>query len=97
MRGSVRFPIKLPVAVKSQQDEHTAETGDISSGGVTFYVDADLAIGSPIEFRITMPGSVLGTPADVTVLCIGRVVRSTPEGERHLVAAVIDEYCFQRS
>lgn len=94
----MRFPIKLPVAVKTaQEQEHNAETGDISSGGVLFYVDADLSVGSPLEFRITMPASVLGTPADVSVLCIGRVVRSTPEEGRHLVAAVIDEYCFQRS
>ena len=93
----MRFPIKLPVAVKAAKQEHTAETGDISSGGVLFYVDADLHVGSALEFRITMPASVLGTPSDVAVLCIGRVVRSTPEEGRHLVAAVIDEYCFQRS
>ncbi len=97
LRGSVRFPLKLPLAVKANQQEHQAETGDISSGGVMFYVDADLAVGSSIEFHIGMPATVLGTPTDVKVLCMGRVIRSAPEGGRHLVAAVIDEYCFQRS
>ncbi len=97
LRTAVRFPLRLPVAIKSNEQEHTAQTGDISSGGVMFYMEADLAVGSPIEFKIGMPAAALGTPADVRVLCLGRVVRSTDEDGKHVVAAVIDEYCFQRS
>ena len=37
--------------------------------------DLDLAIGSNIEFDITLPANVLGTPGDVEVHCTGRVVR----------------------
>ena len=89
--------MQLPVAITANEQEHTAQTGDISAGGVMFYMDADLAVGSPIEFKIGMPAAALGTPADVRVLCLGRVVRSGDEDGKHVVAAVIDEYCFQRS
>lgn len=97
LRSSVRFPIKLPIAVKgSQEAEHAAETKDISAGGVLFKVDADMAIGSQISFSIAMPASVIGTPTDVMVNCVGRVVRCDAEDGRKTVAAVIDEYRFER-
>jgi hypothetical protein len=96
LRSSVRFPIKLPVAVKQDNHHHNAETGDISSGGVLLYVDANMAVGSTIEFSIAMPAAVLGASADVQVSCQGRVVRSFNDDGRQAVAAVIDEYKFER-
>lgn len=96
LRAAVRFPLKLPVAIKSQTNQHQAETGDISSGGVLFYVDADLTVGSTIEFSIAMPAQILGTGDDVHVQCVGRVVRSFAEEGRKAIAAVIDEYKFER-
>jgi c-di-GMP-binding flagellar brake protein YcgR len=97
LRSSVRFPIKLPIAVKgSQEAEHAAETQDISAGGVLFRVDSNMAIGSQISFSIAMPSSVLGTPTDVLVNCVGRVVRCDAEDGKQTVAAVIDEYKFER-
>ena len=97
MRSAVRFPLRLPVAVKVEAAERTAETGDISAGGVLFYVDENMAVGSSIEFSIVMPAQVLGAEVDVQVKCEGRVVRSFDEDGRHAIAAVIDEYRFQRS
>jgi hypothetical protein len=98
LRSSVRFPIKLPIAVAADHTpEHTAETTDISAGGVLFRVDSEMAIGSAIHFKIAMPASVLGTPTDVLVNCVGRVVRCADENGRKAVAAVIDEYRFERS
>ena len=98
LRSSVRFPIKLPVAVTTEaHHEHHAETENISAGGVLFTVDADMAPGSRIEFSIAMPASVLGTASDVMVKCVGRVVRCDDEGTRKSVAAVIDEYRFDRN
>ncbi len=99
LRSSVRFPIKLPISVRNEAETRkpSAEPENISAGGVLFYADADLAEGSTIEFRIMMPGSVLGTNSDVLVFCTGRVVRCTIEGERRKIAAVIDEYRFERS
>jgi hypothetical protein len=99
LRSSVRFPIKLPIAVNAEraEEQHAAETTDISAGGVLFNVDADMAVGSAITFKIAMPASVLGTPSDVLVNCVGRVVRCSEEGNRKAVAAVIDEYRFERA
>ena len=95
LRSAVRFPIRLPIALNTL--EGTAETQDISAGGVLFYVDSDMAVGSTITFSIAMPASVLGTPQDVLVNCIGRVIRCAEESGRRSVAAVIDEYRFERS
>jgi hypothetical protein len=98
LRSSVRFPIKLPISVRTEQAATAvAQTSDISAGGVLFMVDRDISVGSPITFRIAMPSDVLGTPNDVLVNCVGRVVRSTETEGRRAVAAVIDEYHFQRS
>jgi c-di-GMP-binding flagellar brake protein YcgR len=98
LRSSVRFPIRLPIALKTEEESHhAAETTDISAGGVLFYVDAAVAVGSMINFNIAMPSSVLGTPTDVMVRCVGRVIRCSEENGKKAVAAVIDEYKFERS
>lgn len=95
-RTAVRFPLNLHMTVKTPLQEHETETANISSAGVLFEVDTDLSVGSTIEFAIMMPAAVLGTPADVQVNCTGRVVRCSAEGENRTVAAVIDEYRFER-
>jgi hypothetical protein len=41
-----------------------------------------------------MPGAVLGTPHDVLVHCLGRVVRCSMSQTQYQVAATIDEYKF---
>ena len=98
LRSAARFPIKLPVQVRAEEAARLpAETKDISAGGVLFYVEADMAVGSRIEFNISLPAAVLGTPSDVNVLCGGRGVRCSEEGSRRAVAAVIDEYRFERA
>ncbi len=96
MRSSVRFPLHLPVAVRAEQTERKAETLNISAGGVLIEMDEVLDIGSRIEFTIYVPGPRLGSPKDVLVSCVGRVVRCSPEGEHSAVAAVIDEYQILR-
>ena len=96
LRSSVRFPIRLPLEVRAGAGGHHAETRDISAGGVLFYLDKELEVGSNVEFSISMPANALGTPTDVVVKCVGRVVRCSHEGSRTAVAAVIDEYRFDR-
>jgi len=97
LRSAMRFPIKLSVEVQADEAPMlAAETKNISAGGVLFYMDSAVEIGSRIEFNITLPAAVLGTPNDVNVLCVGRVVRCSDEGSRRAVAAVIDEYRFER-
>ena len=96
MRTAVRFPLRLPIAIKGSGEEHRAETHDISAGGVLFHLESELKVGSPIEFRIQMPAAVLGASTDVLVTGLGRVVRCSVEGGRRAIAAVIDEYRFER-
>ena len=96
LRSSVRFPIRLPVSVTCEEVEHAAETQDISAAGVLFHMDSSITVGSAISFSITMPASVLGTPVDIHVNCVGRVVRCTALDGYNAVAAVIDEYDFKR-
>ncbi len=97
MRNAVRFPLKLRMAVKFNGWKHETETWNVSAGGVLFESDAQLDVGSNIEFAIMMPSDALGTPANVLVNCVGRVVRCSGESPHHTVAAVIDEYRFERS
>ena len=92
----MRFPLRLPIAITTLGEEHQAETQDISAGGVLFHLESDMTVGLPIEFRISMPAAVLGASADVLVTGLGRVVRCRVEGERRAIAAVIDEYRFER-
>jgi hypothetical protein len=96
LRTSVRFPLRLPIAITTSGEEHQAETQDISSGGVLFHLESEMTVGSPIQFRISMPAAVLGASTDVLVTGLGRVVRCNVEGERRAIAAVIDEYRFER-
>jgi hypothetical protein len=95
-RQAKRFPLQLPVSVKGTAVKGQTETENISSGGVFFFIDSDVKVGSPIELTIRMPKKVLGTPKDVLVKCTGRVVRSMRRNQRRAVAVVIDEYDFQR-
>lgn len=96
MRGAVRFPLRLPIEVKTGEGQLHAETDNISAGGVLFHLDADMEVGSTVEFTIAMPAAILGSSADVMVSGSARVVRCDSEGPRRAVAAVIDEYHFER-
>jgi hypothetical protein len=96
LRNAVRFPLHLPVTLKTPSDEYRAETIDISSGGILFRTETEVELGSTVEFTIAMPGDVLGADRDVLVKCQGRIVRCTAELSGSTVAVVIDEYKFER-
>lgn len=111
VQGAPRFPIKLPVALKSQGiqpglaghdasgktvSEKSIETENISANGVLFRMDADVPVGSAVDFTISLPADVVGATSDVQVDCRGRVVRSFADGGRRGVGVVIDEYRFDR-
>src|SRR5919109_5228240 len=55
MQSAMRFPIKLPVSVKSNTGANAAETQNISANGVLFRVDSDMPIGSPVDFTLSLP------------------------------------------
>ena len=106
VQGAPRFPIKLPVALKSAVGQSgvagqgvtgkTIETENISANGVLFRMDADVPVGSAVDFTLSLPADVVGAEADVQVDCRGRVVRSFADGGRRGVGVVIDEYRFER-
>jgi len=97
MQSAMRFPIKLPVSVKSKSGARHAETANISANGVLFQVvDAEMPVGSMVDFTISLPADIVGATADVQLDCRGRVVRSFEEGGRRGVGVVIDEYRFER-
>ena len=96
LRNSVRFPLQLQVTLKTACGEVHAQTRDISAGGILFYLDTALEIGSPVEFAIEMPAELLGTSDSVQVICTGRVVRCLRDASGQSVAVVIDEYHFKR-
>lgn len=104
-RTGKRFPLELPIKIHHPGGDDKATTADMSSAGVYIKSDAELAVGSSIEFDITLPAAVLGTPGDVEVRCTGRVVRKEAgasansgkkKGQKHGMACVIDEYKFIR-
>jgi hypothetical protein len=95
-RNAERFPLRLPVALRTLTEEYQAETRDISAGGILFFTEAEIAVGLAVQFTIRMPGETLGAAEDVLVACEGRVVRSSKEGSGHVIAVAIDEYRFDR-
>jgi hypothetical protein len=96
MQSAVRFPIKLPISVKSKSGASAAETDNISANGVLFHVDSEMPVGSMVDFTISLPADVVGAEADVQLDCRGRVVRNFEEDGRRGVGVVIDEYHFER-
>lgn len=96
VQGAARFPIKLPVEVKSESGDQATETQNISANGVMFQVDTNMPVGSKVDFTISFPAEVVGSDKDVRVDCRGRVVRNFEGEGRRGVGVVIDEYHFER-
>jgi hypothetical protein len=97
MQSAPRFPLHLPVELKSQIGACSAETQNISANGVLFAMDRDVPVGSLVDFTILLPGDVVGSRCDVQIDCHGRVVRSFEDKGRRGVGVVIDEYHFERA
>jgi len=97
MQSAPRFPLHLPVELKSQGQACSAETQNISANGVLFAMDKDVPVGSAVDFTILLPGDVVGSRCDIQIDCHGRVVRSFEDKGRRGVGVVIDEYHFERA
>lgn len=95
VRTAVRFPMRLAIHVLTEQGELDAVTENISANGLLFICDRLPAIDSRIEFTIAMPSAIMGSATDVTIHCIGRVVRHYQQDGESKVAAVIDEYSLK--
>ncbi len=103
-RTGKRFPLELPIKIHKQDagGESSGVTGNLSAAGVYIRADANLDMGSSVEFEITLPPDVTGGKEDVVIQCRGRVVRtdepaSGGSAEARGVACVIDSYEFVRN
>ncbi|MGD0214227.1 MAG: PilZ domain-containing protein [Terriglobales bacterium] len=96
-RATRRFALRLPVSVRygENDEEHAAQTRDVSARGICFYVDTAIQAGSGIVFTLTLPPEITLTES-IRVRCRGRVVRveGGSPANKLAVAAVIDEYEF---
>ncbi len=94
-RATRRFALRLPVTVRDGDEEHSAQTRDVSARGICFYVESNIQTGSAIDFTLTLPPEITLTES-IRVRCKGRVVRveGGNAGGKLAVAAVIEEYEF---
>jgi len=97
-RTTRRFALKLPLSVRTANGssaEVAAETEDVSSRGVYFYLEGEVQEGSVIEFTLTLPQEITLTQG-IRVKCTGRVIRVDGAGMAGQVgiAAAIEKYDF---
>ena len=97
-RGEQRFPLRLPIVVRSMHDgvqEESSVTRDVSARGAFFYIDYSLAQGTPVELILTLPAEITLTES-IRVRCKGTVVRVVggSNGGKTGVAAMIEQYDF---
>ncbi len=95
VRTAVRFPIQLSVTLDTESGPIEAETVNVSAAGLLFSSEVLPPIGTRIVFRMVMPSAVTGAAEDVSVHCVGRVVRHEHVGTTMQAAAVIDEYTLK--
>ena len=104
-RKSKRFELRLPIELIRTGGERigkVTETRNVSSGGVLFTSEAQLPVGEPIEYSITLP---TGREApQVRLHCMGTVIRLEARPQRtprdrekpFAVAATLERYEFVR-
>jgi len=93
-RKNQRFDLRLPFEILdgASRIKSKGETRNVSSCGVMFTSKAPVAIGSSIEYMITLP-KVPGTRSDVRLRCVGKVVRGEQPSR---FAATLERYEFVR-
>src|SRR5574337_648776 len=96
-RAARRYDLSLPVIIRvplgTEAHPRNGKTRDISTRGVYFTIEQDLAAGAELDITLTLPAEITrGT--EVLVRAQGKVVRvekrSENDGERLGVAAVIE-------
>lgn len=100
-RTARRYDLSLPVLIRVpvDRDACNGKTRDISTRGVYFVVQDDLAAGAELDLTMTLPAEVTGG-TEVFIRAIGKVVRveKHPENDHHIgVAALIQRYEIVRN
>jgi c-di-GMP-binding flagellar brake protein YcgR len=94
-RGKRRVRSKLRATVRTDTRSISAETRDISTGGMFLYADGAFPVGSEIQIVLMLPRE-LGLITDRMVCCHATVLRiepPTPDG-RQGIAAMIDRFAL---
>jgi len=95
-RYDLSLPVNVRLPINREPRSHSGQTRDISTRGVYFTVENDLAPGTELDFTLTLPAEITrGT--EVFVRAHGRVVRvdrrsTTDDQEPIGIAAVIERY-----
>ena len=92
VRTAVRFPIRLALTIQTKFGAFQAFTENVSANGLLFTCEYLPDLNSQIEFTMAMPAAIMGADKDLSVHCIGRIVRHETDGNVKKAAAVIDEY-----
>jgi hypothetical protein len=94
-----RYDLSLPVSIRMPVNRdpaaHSGQTRDISTRGVYFMMQREMAPGTELDFTLTLPAEITrGT--EVFVRAHGRVIRVDKREDDHHetigVAAVIERY-----
>jgi hypothetical protein len=94
-RYDLSLPVNVRLPINREPGTHNGQTRDISTRGVYFMMQKDLAPGTEVDFTLTLPAEITrGT--EVFVRAHGRVVRVDKQDddtrESIGVAAVIERY-----
>jgi PilZ domain len=94
-RYDLSLPVNVRVPISREPKPQSGRTRDISTRGVYFTVQNDLAPGAEVDFTLTLPAEITrGT--EVFVRAHGRVVRvdkrTDDEHDATGIAAVIERY-----
>jgi PilZ domain len=100
-RTARRYDLSLPVLIRIpvEQDAHNGKTRDISTRGVYFVIENNLAAGAELDLTMTLPAEVTGG-TEVFIRAIGKVVRvekGVGNDGHQGVAALIQRYEIVRN
>jgi hypothetical protein len=77
-RLNIRVPLRFRVLNNPGAQEQTAESENISQGGLCFATAIPLQVGTPLEVSLRMPAELAGK-TDGDVRCVARVIHVQPD------------------
>jgi hypothetical protein len=94
-RYDLSLPVNVRMPISRELRAHNGQTRDISTRGVYFTMSSELALGTEVDFTLTLPAEITRGAA-VFVRAHGRVVRTDKHSDDNHesvgVAAVIERY-----